>query len=157
MGSIVNTEFIPEEITEKLTDKQLAFCFEYAIDFNGQAAATRAGYAEKNARYSARDLLKKEEIQEAIRSILRHIQFDRIMSAEEVMFQLSSMARGDAFEEMVFPSRMGDTTVSKERRIIPKDRLKALELIGKRYAMFTDKQETETKTTFVVDIEGLDE
>lgn len=155
MANIVTTDFLPVELTESLTDKQLAFCFEYAIDFNGSQAAQRAGYSPDSARFIARDLLKKPEVQEVIRAILKEIQFDRIMSAEEVMFQLTQMARGDATEEMVFPSRFGDTTVSSKRQIIPKDRLKALELIGKRYAMFVDKQEVDEKTTFVVDIEGL--
>jgi hypothetical protein len=39
-----------------LTPKQAAFVREYLVDLNAAAAAERAGYAAKSARYSARDI-----------------------------------------------------------------------------------------------------
>ena len=34
---------------QKLTTKQMRFCEEYSVDFNGTQAAIRAGYKEDNA------------------------------------------------------------------------------------------------------------
>ncbi|NLH47742.1 MAG: terminase small subunit [Myxococcales bacterium] len=47
----------------KLTAKQEAFCREYMIDFNGAAAARRAGYSERTANRIAHENLSKPDIQ----------------------------------------------------------------------------------------------
>ena len=45
-----------------LTSKQLRWIDEYLIDFNGSAAAVRAGYSPKTARSIACELLTKPDI-----------------------------------------------------------------------------------------------
>ena len=49
--------------SKQLTPKQLAFCKEYIIDFNGTAAYIRAGYSKKGARAGAARLLANGNIQ----------------------------------------------------------------------------------------------
>lgn len=47
-----------------LTPLQQRFCDEYLIDFNGRAAAIRAGYAPKHAKSQASDLLKLPQVEQ---------------------------------------------------------------------------------------------
>ena len=49
-----------------LPEKRLRFVQEYLIDFNGTAAAIRAGYSEKTAAQQAYQLLRSPEVQEAL-------------------------------------------------------------------------------------------
>lgn len=53
-----------------LTPRQLAFCNEYVVDFNGKAAAIRAGYSAKNADRQAYLLLMNE----GVRAYIEHLQ-----------------------------------------------------------------------------------
>lgn len=64
---------------------------EYCVDFNGAAAAVRAGYAESRARQTAYDLLQDEDIQTAIQRRLDELS----MSAAEATKRMSDMARAD--------------------------------------------------------------
>ena len=50
-----------------LTNKQLRWIDEYLIDFNGAAAAVRAGYSEKSARSIAHENATKPDIQAVLR------------------------------------------------------------------------------------------
>lgn len=85
-----------------LSPKQLRFCLEYVIDFNGTQAAIRSGYSKKTANEQSSQLLTKLSIQEEI-TRLKEAQYKRLqMSADEVLAELSLIARADlaqAFEE----------------------------------------------------------
>lgn len=50
-----------------LTPKQLRWIDEYLVDFNGAAAAVRAGYSVKSARSIAHENLTKPDIQAVLR------------------------------------------------------------------------------------------
>jgi phage terminase small subunit len=63
------------------------------------------------------------------------------MQAEEVMQLLTSIARNEEQEEVVVFGESGPSVVNKS--MSAKDRLKALELIGKRYTLWTDKTQLE--------------
>lgn len=51
-----------------LTARQLRWIDEYLIDFNGAAAAVRAGYSRKSARSIAHENLTKPDIQAVLRA-----------------------------------------------------------------------------------------
>jgi len=51
----------------ELNDKQAAFVREYLVDFNATQAAIRAGYSARTAGSQAHDLLKKPEVQAALK------------------------------------------------------------------------------------------
>ena len=51
-----------EEKLKKPTGKQLVFCKEYIVDFNGTQAAIRAGFTTKSPRQTATELLAKPYI-----------------------------------------------------------------------------------------------
>lgn len=49
-----------------LSDKQIRFCHEYCVDWNGTKAAIRAGYSENGAGVQGHELLKNPKVQEFI-------------------------------------------------------------------------------------------
>ena len=142
---------IPKEYNgvslENLSSKQKRFCEEYVIDNNGFASAERAGYHKK---YSS-ELLKREDVQSYIAWLNEDMRNSRIASAQEVAERLTRIARGEGEEEVVTSQGL---KVLKGSDI--KDRIKALELLGKKHAMFTDKVESKQEFSFVVDIEDED-
>lgn len=54
------------DLSRDLPLKQAIFVEEYVADFNGTQAAKRAGYEERNAGYTARDILKKPQVKKVI-------------------------------------------------------------------------------------------
>jgi phage terminase small subunit len=61
-----------------MTPKQQAFCREYLVDKCGSKAAVRAGYAPKQAKKTACDLLKRPEIRKAVtREAMQQSQAER--------------------------------------------------------------------------------
>ena len=125
-----------------LTDKQKRFCEEYLIDCNATQAAIRAGYSTKTAYSIGIENLKKPEIKNYIDEKMKELQSKTIASAEEVLEYLTSVVRGESSGTEIVIEGIGDGC-SEARTMIKKpsekDRLKAAELLGKRYALFTDK------------------
>lgn len=125
-----------------MTDKQKRFCEEYLIDCNATQAAIRAGYSTKTAYSIGIENLKKPEIKNYIDEKMKELQSKTIASAEEVLEYLTSVVRGESSGTEIVIEGIGDGC-SEARTMIKKpsekDRLKAAELLGKRYALFTDK------------------
>lgn len=125
-----------------MTKKQQRFVTEYLIDLNATQAAIRAGYSEKTARFIGAENLSKPYIRKAIDEQLEQIQSDKIADVEEIMVYLTSVLRGQAESTVVVVEGTGDGC-SQARTITKapdeKERLKAAELLGKRYGMFSDK------------------
>lgn len=63
------------------------------------------------------------------------------MQAEEVEYLLSKAARGELEEKVLVSEDIEGVTVHKllDKPISARDRLKALELMGRRNSIFTDK------------------
>mgnify|MGYP000892170392 CR=1 FL=1 len=143
----------------KLTKKQQRFCDEYLIDTNATQAAIRAGYSEKTAYSQGQRLLKKVEVKRYIEEQLERIHNEKIADAQEVMMYLTSVLRGESLSEIVVVEGIGDGCSDARRMMkLPdeRERLKAAELIGKRYGMFTDKVNVKG-TIPVVIIDDLDD
>lgn len=70
------------ELKGLLTDKQLLFCHEYVIDWNGKRAAEAAGYSLNCAREQASQNLRKPLICEYIGLIKRDL-VNRLMLTKE--------------------------------------------------------------------------
>ncbi len=136
-----------------MTEKQKIFADEYLIDLNA-TRAYRAAYpnCKKNssADAAARKLLGNTRIQQYINERLEELQSKRVANVQEVMEHLTAVLRGEISEETVVVEGIGDGC--SEARIVEKqvgarDRLKAAELLGKRYSLFTEK----------VEVSGLDD
>lgn len=125
-----------------MTNKQKRFADEYLIDCNATQAAIRAGYSEKTARQIGQENLSKPDIKKYIDEQLEKMQSDSVASAEEVMQYLTSVVRGQSTSSVL--SLCGDGCQEViEKAPDEKERLKAAELLGKRYGIFTDKMSLE--------------
>lgn len=112
----------------KLKPKELIFAEEWLKTTNATQSAIKAGYSERTAYSAGSRLLKKVDVKQYIDERLAEMKENSIADTDEVMQFLSSTMRGD------IPDQFGlDPALN--------DRLKAAELIGKRYKLFTDKQE----------------
>lgn len=116
--------------------KQQRFVDEYIISGNATQAAIKAGYSKKTANRIATENLSKPVIKTAIDQRNAEIQSEKTMDMQEVMELLASIARGETTEETV--TNKGDVIETATRN---SDKLKALELIGKRFGAWTDKKE----------------
>lgn len=126
----------------KLTLKQKAFADYYIQLGNATQAAIKAGYKENYAGQNADKLLKNTNVKEYLDKQLKSIESKRIADGEEVMQYLTKVMRGEFTEEAVVVESVGDfmseaRTIKKE--VGAKDRIKAAELLGKRYSLFTEK------------------
>lgn len=125
-----------------MTPRQEKFCVEYLIDLNATQAAIRAGYSKRTADRIANQNLRKLEIQSRIKKMRDEYYDKTIMSAKEVEYLLSKAGRGELKEEVVVVEGVGDGfSESKivKKRLSAKDRIKALELMGKRHHLFEDQ------------------
>ena len=128
----------------KLTEKQERFIDYYIELGNATEAAKKAGYSERTAYSIGNENLKKPEIKKQIEERLKELEDKRIAKAEEVLKYLTSVMRGEETEEVVVVEGIGEgmssaTTIKKQ--VGARERIKAAELLGKRYAMWTDKQQ----------------
>lgn len=127
-----------------MTAKQMRFCDEYLIDLNATQAAIRAGYSEKNARNIASENLAKPNIRAYIDQRMAEKESELIADQDEVLKYLTSVLRGNTKSEVVVVENIGDY-MSKARTMQKapdeKERLKAAELLGKRYGLYTDRIE----------------
>lgn len=125
-----------------MKDRQRRFADEYLIDLNAEAAAVRAGYSPRYARGNAYKLVARSGIKEYIEKRMAEKESELIADQNEVLRYLTAVMRGESTSEEIIVEGIGDGR-SKARKLektpSEKDRLKAAELIGKRYGLFTDK------------------
>jgi phage terminase small subunit len=134
--------------SEDMTKKNERFAIEYLVDANATQAAIRAGYSEKTAYSQGQRLLKNVEVQNYIQEHMKAIEDARIATADEVIKYLTSVLRGESEGEEIVVEGCGDG-VSEARVIMKapseKDKLKAAELLGKRYGLFKDNVSLEVE------------
>lgn len=102
----------------KLTDKQKRFCEEYLIDLNATQAALRAGYKAKTARSQGQRMLTKVDIQRHITDLMKERSDRTALTSDSVLQELSRIA------------------MAQDVEITGKEKLKALELLGKHLGLF---------------------
>lgn len=148
-----------------LTDKQLSFCMEYLKDLNGTKAAERAGYSVNSAYAIASENLRKPEILTRIKQLMDERSKITMVDATFVV---------EGFKE-VFERCMQKRPVMEfdpsERKMVQKTEYnevgeevgvwefdsvganKALEMLGKHLALFTDKKDEKQDITIKVKYE----
>lgn len=126
-----------------MQERERIFCDEYIACLNAVIAATKAGYAEKTARYASRWLNPddsknfKPNLKKYIDEQLERIHNERTADAQEVLEYLTSVMRGEHKEQILKLVGEGVQTIA-DIDVAARERLKAAELIGKRYGMFKD-------------------
>lgn len=115
----------------KLTEKQKRFADYYIESGNATQAAINAGYAKRSAQQMGAENLSKPVIKSYIDERLEQIASERIMSAQEAVELLSSIARAEITEQVVVTTMEGAEVVDKPPDI--KTRIIAIKEILKRY------------------------
>lgn len=138
-----------------LNARQKRFCDEYLIDKNAVQAAIRAGYSKVTAQNASRWLdpgsteKYNGEMWSYIHEQLERIHSEKTADAKEVLEYLTSVMRGEHTEETLQLIGDGVQTIS-DISVSAKDRLKAAELIGKTYGIFTDKTDLNIAQPIVI-------
>ncbi len=107
-----------------LNYRQQLFCQEYLKDFNTAAAARRAGYSQKTATNKGYLMLRNPLIQ---------AELDRLQNRREVRTQITT---DEILKRLMRIANEAET--ERDFNVA----LRALELLGKNKAMFTDKNIT---------------
>lgn len=140
----------------KLTLKQKRFADEYIISANAIAAAIKAGYSKKTARSIGQENLTKPDIKAYIDERLEKLESEKIATQEEVLQYLTSIMRGDQQEKtLISVGEFGQKIVDID--VGAKDRIKAAELLGKRYRLFTDKVEMDVSSDVTINVGEWDD
>lgn len=121
-----------------MTSKQRKFCDEYLISGNATDAAIKAGYSPKTAKQTGSENLAKPDLKAYIETELEKLHSAKIADAQEVLEYLTAVMRGQHTEQVLKLVGDGIQTIA-DIDVSAKERLKAAELIGKRYALFNDK------------------
>ncbi|HAT4226307.1 terminase small subunit [Clostridium perfringens] len=142
----------------RLTPKQKAFAEYYIETGNATESARKAGYKGKNLNRIASENLSKLDIKNYIDEKMKELERKRIAKAEEVLEYLTRVLRGEETEQVVVTENIGDFMSEAkviDKELSAKDKIKAAELLGKRYRLFTDKIEADVNQTVV--FEGEDD
>ena len=143
----------------KLTVKQKKFADEYIISGNATESYLKA-YAKQSrssAEANARKLLGNHSVKTYIDERMQELIDAAIAKQEEVLRYLTSVMRGESLSSEIVVEGVGDGC--SEARVMEKppsekDRIKAAELLGKRYGSWTDRLSVEMEpVTITNDLE----
>ena len=116
------------------------FADEYIISLNATQSYLKAypKTSYETANVEGCKLLVKPSIKAYIDEQMAKKQDDRIMKQDEILRLLTAIARGEQTEQTLKGEGQG-YQILVDKDISAKDRLKALELLGKRYGTFAEK------------------
>nr|UWD76185.1 MAG: Terminase small subunit [Bacteriophage sp.] len=87
---------------------------------------------------------------------LKLLESEKIATQQEVLQYLTSIMRGEEQEKtLISIGDLGQEIVDID--VSAKDRIKAAELLGKRFRMWTEKVETDVTQTVVIDVGEWDD
>lgn len=139
-----------------MTERRKRFCDEYLIDLNG-TRAYKAAYpsvkSDEVARKAASRLLTNVDVRAYLDERLEQLHNERTADAQEVVEYLTAVLRGESVASVVVVEGEGEGCSSArivEKPPDEKERLKAAELLGKRYGLFTDKIDSNSPVTIVI-------
>ncbi|EQK39765.1 terminase small subunit [[Clostridium] bifermentans ATCC 638] len=139
-----------------LNSKHKAFCDDYLITLNATESYMKVyGCNAESAKANASRLIAKANVKKYLDERMEAKEDNSIMKQDEILSILTAIARGQESEEDVSVTQAGKV-IRFEKNPSNKDRMKALELLGKRYRLFTDKVEANVKATTIV-FEGEEE
>ena len=148
-------------IEHNLTEKQLRFAEEYIKEPNATKAYMTAYPSvkkESTANANGSRMLRNAKVSAYIDERMKRLQSERIADATEVLETLTAVLRGQKRGTALVGAGMGEQDVVQVEPTVA-EKIRAAELLGKRYKLFTDKAEVEMTGTvqFIDDISGDDE
>lgn len=143
-----------DNVAKLKNDNQEKFCHEFIKTGNQTQAAINAGYSKKSAKSTASRMMTyddfkhiPERIEELISKSSKRNKL--IADAEEVLEFFSNTFRNQLKAKQL---NTEGKTVEIDINVETRDRLKAAELLGKKYAMFTEKVEHSGKITNEIEV-----
>lgn len=136
-----------------LSEQQKRFADYYIETGNATQSYHNAGYKAKgkSAEVNASRLLANAKVRAYVDELIAKKDEKRIAKQDEVLEFLTNVLRGEVKEQFPLGMGMGEQSLVK-KELDGKDRIKAAELLGKRYGMWTDKQDiNQTITPMFVD------
>lgn len=134
----------------KLTIKQQAFADFYIELGNIEQAALKAGYSKSYARSQSHKLLANVGVKSYIEKRMEELKTERVADQQEILEFLTAVVRGEVAEPVPVLSGEGKQKVVNVLPSVQTRRAAAVD-IGKRYAMWTEKQQVENITPVIVD------
>ena len=139
----------------KLNEKQKAFADYYIESLNATESYKKVYECSYNtARTNGARLLTNANIKKYIDEVMSAKDESRIASQDEILQILTDIARGITEEEVVQFSQLGEELRTTRKPTI-KDRMRASELLGKRYRMWVDKVEANVNQQVIFEGEEL--
>jgi phage terminase small subunit len=139
-----------------VNEQQKRFADYYIETGNATDAYRRAGYKAKgkSAEVNASRLLSNAKVKTYIDDLINSKDSERIAKQDEILEFLSNVLRGQVDEEFALGVGKGEQMLVR-KEVDAKDRIKAAELLGKRYTLWTDKTQLEGSigVTIVDDID----
>ena len=123
---------------KKLTIKQKKFADEYIISGNATQSAINAGYSKKTCYSIGNENLKKPEIKAYIDERMKKLEEEAIADQAEVLKYLTRVLRDEEKEDVLVNVGNFEQEI-QSMKVSAKDKIKAAELLGKRYGSWTDK------------------
>lgn len=123
-----------------MTEKQKRFCDEYLIDLNGTRAYKTAYPSVKSdevAKAAASRMLSNVNVRAYLDERLEQLRSERTADIQEILEYLTAVMRGEEKEEKMAANALGEMEAYNVRN--QANQLKAAELLGKRFGLFTDK------------------
>ena len=135
-----------------MTDKQKIFADEYLVDLNATRAYKAAYPRVKKDNVAATNggrMLRNAEVKKYIDEQLEKMHNEKTADAQEVLEYLTAVLRGESSAEEIVVEGCGDghsEAKIMEKGPSEKERLKAAELLGKRFGLYTEKVEVKDET-----------
>ena len=129
----------------ELSPKQKKFCEFYVKLGNATDAGVKAGYSKKYIGTNTDKLLKNTKIQKYISELATDAENSRIADAREVLEYFTAVMRGESTTEVLTGEKDEDGNyIYAVKKPAEKERLKAGEMLAKRYGLLTEKVEIST-------------
>lgn len=160
---------------QKLTPKQQRFCDEYLVDLNAAAAAARAGYSKKSARFIGHENLTKPYIAVYIWEHIKDRAARTEAKADDVVRELARIAFSNIGDFLDFDDKgvqlkssaemtreqLGVIASVRERitdagsvvEFRMRDKIRALELLGRHLGIFEEEEEDERPVSIKITVQ----
>ena len=155
-----------------LTPKRHRFVEEYLVDLNATAAAVRAGYSRRSPKAQGSRLLKDGDVAAAIQKAIAERSERTQVTTGSVMQELARIAFADPCDVLSWGGEKGLTLRDSEEmteshaasgagvttngnggvRVKLRDKLRALELLGRHLGMFRPEVVIDNSTTVQSDV-----
>lgn len=137
-----------------LTLKQKKFADEYIISGNATESYKKA-YTnikkDSTASAGASRMLRNVNVKSYIDERMAELDNKKIADQQEILQYLTSVMRGEQTEQTLKNNGVEEGQTITDIDVGAKDRIKAAELLGKRYSMWTDKVENSAEVVVIQD------